>query len=58
MNYFIDWFFCVKNNNNNNNNNNNKLNYELFHFFGIKFKFHVILEELLDAAMRLKLPKG
>jgi hypothetical protein len=32
--------------------------YELFHFSSIKFIFHVIIEELLDAAMWLKLPKG
>jgi hypothetical protein len=32
--------------------------YELFHFSYIKFIFHVIFLELLDAAMWLKLPKG
>jgi hypothetical protein len=32
--------------------------YELFHFPCNKFIFLVIFEELLDAAMWLKLPKG
>jgi hypothetical protein len=32
--------------------------YELFHFSSVKFIFCVIVEELLDVAMWLKVPKG